>query len=146
MAKIGIASDHAGFELKEKLKKWLAAKNYEVIDFGTNSNASCDYADFAHPLANFVENGESEFGISICGSGNGISMTVNKHKGIRAALCWNSEISKLARAHNDANICSLPARFITEEEAYSIVKIFLETPFDGGRHLIRINKIPIINC
>jgi ribose 5-phosphate isomerase B len=146
MAKIGIASDHAGFELKEKLKKWLAAKTYEVIDFGTNSNASCDYADFAHPLANFVENGEAEFGISICGSGNGISMTVNKHKGIRAALCWNSEISKLARAHNDANICSLPARFITEEEAYSIVKIFLETPFDGGRHLIRINKIPIINC
>lgn len=146
MKKIGIASDHAGFELKEKIKIWLKAKGFKIIDFGTNSNESCDYPDFAHPLAESVETGKVDVGISMCGSGNGINMTVNKHKGIRAALCWNSEISELARAHNNANICSLPARFISENEAYKIVETFLNTPFDGGRHLARINKIPINNC
>ncbi len=145
MKKIGIAADHAGYALKEKLKGWLSEKGYEVIDFGANSSESSDYPDYAHPLAYSVETGKTDLGISVCGSGNGINMTVNKHAGIRAALCWNSEISKLARAHNNANICSLPARFISESEAYNIVDTFLDTPFDGGRHLTRINKIPIKN-
>ena len=144
--KIGIASDHAGFRMKEVIKSWLNEKGHEVIDFGTYSDASADYPDYAHQLADAVEKKEVETGISFCGSGNGINMTVNKHQGIRAALCWNAEISKLARAHNDANICSLPARFITDDEAKQIVDIFLTTPFDGGRHLTRINKIPIKNC
>jgi len=144
--KIGIASDHAGFRMKEVIKSWLNEKGHEVIDFGTYSDASADYPDYAHQLADAVEKKEVETGISLCGSGNGINMTVNKHQGIRAALCWNAEISKLARAHNDANICSLPARFITDDEAKQIVDIFLTTPFDGGRHLTRINKIPLNNC
>jgi len=144
--KIGIASDHAGFRMKEVIKSWLNEKGHEVIDFGTYSDASADYPAYAHQLADAVEKTEVETGISLCGSGNGINMTVNKHQGIRAALCWNAEISKLARAHNDANICSLPARFITDDEAKQIVDIFLTTPFDGGRHLTRINKIPLKNC
>jgi len=131
MEKIGIASDHAGFELKEKVKEWLKANNYEVVDFGTYSSESTDYADYGHKLAQAVENSEFKFGIAICGSGNGINMTVNKHQGIRAALCWTEEISRLARAHNDANICSLPARFISYEEAIKILTIFLSTSFDG---------------
>ncbi|HBG86313.1 MAG TPA: ribose 5-phosphate isomerase B [Marinilabiliaceae bacterium] len=139
--KIAIGSDHAGFELKEALKVYIASKGYEVRDFGTNSNASVDYADYAHPLATAVENDEFIFGFTICGSGNGINMTVNKHEGIRAALCWIPEIARLARAHNDANICTLPGRFISEDEAKEIVDIFLSTPFDGGRHVARINKI-----
>lgn len=139
--RIAIGSDHAGFELKESLKVYIASKGYEVIDFGTNSNASVDYADYAHPLATAVEKGEFLFGFTICGSGNGINMTVNKHEGIRAALCWIPEIARLARAHNDANICTLPGRFISEAEAKEIVDIFLSTPFDGGRHVARINKI-----
>lgn len=139
--RIAIGSDHAGFELKEALKVYIASKGYQVKDFGTNSNSSVDYADYAHPLATAVENGEFIFGFTICGSGNGINMTVNKHEGIRAALCWIPEIARLARALNDANICTLPGRFISEDEAKEIVDIFLSTPFDGGRHVARINKI-----
>jgi ribose 5-phosphate isomerase B len=145
MKKIGIACDHAGYEMKEEIKKWLFDEGYELKDFGTHSNASCDYPDFAHPLAVSVESGEVNYGISFCGSGNGINMTVNKHSEIRAALCWNTEISRLARQHNNANICSLPARFISFKEAQDIVETFLNTEFEGGRHLNRINKIPIKN-
>ncbi len=138
---IGIASDHAGFELKEKIKKYLENENFRIVDFGTHSAESMDYPDVAHPLASAVESGEVFPGIAICGSGNGISMTVNKHAGVRAALCWTPELSKLAREHNDANILSLPARFIPEDVALEIVRIFLNTPFEGGRHQNRVNKI-----
>jgi len=141
--KIALASDHAGYELKEILKNYLSEKGLEIIDFGTNSTESVDYADFAHPLANAVENGICDVGISVCGSGNGINMTVNKHQQIRAALCWIPEIARLARAHNDANVCSLPARFISADDAKTIVDLFLSTPFEGGRHCNRINKIPL---
>lgn len=140
---IGIASDHAGFELKEALKKELSQMGYMIKNFGTDSLESMDYPDVAHPLAQAVANGELPVGIAICGSGNGMSMTLNKHKNIRAALCWTTEISALARQHNDANICSLPARFISVELAIEIVHTFLSTDFEGGRHLQRINKI---NC
>jgi ribose 5-phosphate isomerase B len=141
--KLAIACDHAGFEKKEALIDFLKSLNHTIKDFGTYSSESADYPDFAHPMAEAVENGDFDFGISLCGSGNGINMTTNKHQGIRAALCWNTEISALARQHNDANICSLPARFISLEEAKEIVTIFLETAFDGGRHERRIKKIPV---
>ena len=142
--KIAICSDHAGFELKETLIEYLKLKNpISIQDFGTYSTESADYADFAHPMASSVESGESDYGISICGSGNGISMTVNKHQGIRAALCWNAEITSLARQHNDANVLSLPARFVTESQAKEMVDVFFNTDFEGGRHLTRINKIPM---
>ncbi len=141
--KIGLAADHAGFEYKEKLKKYLIDKGFTVEDFGTDSAESCDYADFAHPMAYSVESGNNEFGISLCGSGNGINMTVNKHKKIRSALCWNTKIADLARRHNDANVCALPARFISYRMVRKIVDIFLHTPFDEGRHRRRIEKIPI---
>lgn len=140
--KIALASDHAGFELKDKLLAYLASKNITVSDFGTDSTNSVDYADYAHPMAEAVESGKVEIGIAICGSGNGINMTTNKHKGIRGALCWNKEIAALARQHNDANICSLPARFITFEQAIDILNTFINTPFEGGRHVGRIEKIP----
>ena len=140
--KIGIASDHAGYELKEILKEELTILGYQTEDFGTNSPASMDYPDVAHPLAKAVENGDLPLGIAICGSGNGISMTVNKYPGIRAALCWNEELAKLARNHNNANILSLPARFITHQEAIAILKSFLAASFEGGRHETRINNIP----
>jgi len=139
--KIGIASDHAGFELKEILKVELKKLGYTITDFGTNSPESMDYPDVAHPLAYAIEEGSLPLGIAICGSGNGISMTVNKHKGIRAALCWNEELAKLARYHNNANILSLPARFISSETAINIVKAFLSASFEGGRHEARVNKI-----
>lgn len=139
---IGIAADHAGYTLKETLAGYLRKNGYEVRDFGTHSTESMDYPDVAHPLAESIENGTCDRGIAICGTGNGISMTVNKHAGIRAALCWNREIAELARQHNDANILSLPARFITEEEALACLKAFLETGFEGGRHQRRIEKIP----
>lgn len=142
--KVAIGCDHAGYDLKVILKEYLKAKNIEVIDFGTDSTDSVDYADYAHPLAFSIEKGECEIGFTICGSGNGINMTVNKHQGIRAALCWISEISRLARAHNNANVCSLPARFVSVEEAKKIVDLFLETSFDGGRHESRINKIRLL--
>ncbi len=141
--KIGFACDHAGYKLKNVLIDYLINKGFETLNFGTNSEESCDYPDFAHPLASSVESGECDFGISICGSGNGINMTVNKHAGIRSALCWTVEISELARLHNDANICALPARFISEDTAITIVDKFLNTKFEGGRHLNRINKIPL---
>ena len=140
--KIGITSNHAGYELKEILKEELTILGYQTEDFGTNSPASMDYPDVAHPLAKAVENGDLPLGIAICGSGNGISMTVNKYPGIRAALCWNEELAKLARNHNNANILSLPARFITHQEAIAILKSFLAASFEGGRHETRINKIP----
>ncbi|MEY4134851.1 MAG: hypothetical protein RL386_1201 [Bacteroidota bacterium] len=141
--KIAIGCDHAGFQLKEHLKQLLQKWRIEVMDFGAFSESSVDYPDYVHPLSLSVESGESALGIVICGSGNGAAITANKHQGIRAALCWNAEIASLARAHNDANILSLPSRFIAAAEAEEIVRVFLETPFDGGRHVLRINKIPI---
>lgn len=143
MEKIIIASDHAGFRLKEKLVKWLAKNRYEVRDLGCFSEDSVDYPEYAHPLSVAVEKGDYAYGITICGSGNGINMASNKHQGIRSAVCWNEEISRLARAHNDANICALPGRFLSEAEAILIVKTFLVTPFEGGRHKRRIEKIPV---
>ena len=142
MKRIGIAADHAGYALKETLKRRLISDGYEVTDFGTDSEQSMDYPDTAHPLAVSVENGESEVGIIICGSGNGVNMTVNKHQGIRGALCWKAECAHLARLHNDSNIVAIPARFISQQEAFEIVEAFLSTEFEGGRHLNRINKIP----
>lgn len=124
----------------------MKQKGYEPVDFGTYSTESCDYPDFAHPAAEAVENGECAFGIAMCGSGNGISMTLNKHQGIRAALCWTPELARLAKEHNDANILSLPARFITREEAKAIVDAYLNARFEGGRHQRRIDKIPVKGC
>jgi len=138
---IGIASDHAGFDMKESLKEFLKNLDYKIIDYGTNSPDSMDYPDVAHPLAQAVEEGSVNLGIALCGSGNGISMTLNKHKGIRAALCWNQELAQLARNHNNANILSLPARFIETSLAIDIVKTFLNSDFEGGRHLRRVEKI-----
>jgi ribose 5-phosphate isomerase B len=140
---IGIAADHAGFELKEKLKEFLIVESYDIRDFGTDSNDSCDYPDFAHPLAKAIMENTVDIGISICGSGNGINMVVNKYSKIRSALCWNVEIAGLAVAHNNANICALPARFITFDEAKNIVITFLNAKFEGGRHQKRIEKIPL---
>ena len=141
--KIAIVSDHAGYLLKGKILSYLIKEKHDVKDFGCTSVETVDYPDFGHPLANVVSAGEYEMGISICGTGNGINMTVNKHPGIRSALCWNEEISRLARAHNDANICALPGRFISESEAYLIVKTFINTSFEGGRHQRRIDKISL---
>jgi ribose 5-phosphate isomerase B len=140
--KIGIGSDHAGFSLKTFIKGELSKRGLDVVDFGTDSDDSTDYPDYAHPLAEAVENGECEIGIAICGSGNGINMTVNKHQGIRSAVCWNTEIAYLARLHNDANICALPGRFLKQQEAIKIVNAFFTTGFEGGRHKRRIDKIP----
>lgn len=140
--KVALGSDHAGFALKEKVKNFLEKQGVLVKDFGTYSEESTDYPDYAHQVARTVENKEFSYGILICGSGNGISMTANKHKGIRAALCWKKEIAELARQHNDANILSLPARYISESEALDCVKVFLETEFEGGRHQKRVEKIP----
>jgi ribose 5-phosphate isomerase B len=141
--RIAITSDHAGYYLKKKLLEYLIKEKYEVRDFGCPSAESVDYPDYGHPLANAVNAGEFEFGISICGTGNGINMVVNKHPGIRAALCWNEEICRLSRAHNDANILTLPSWFISESEAYLIVKTFLTTSFEGGRHARRVGKISL---
>ena len=141
--RIALASDHAGFYIKEKILNYLIKEQYDVKDFGTTSEESVDYTDYAHPMAYAVSAGEFDIGFSICGSGNGMNITVNKHQGIRSALCWNEEVARLARAHNDANICSLPGRFISESEACLIVKTFLNTPFDGGRHQKRIDKIQL---
>lgn len=140
---IAICSDHAGFELKSIIEGYLEADNKQYKDFGTYSAESCDYPDYAHPCALAVESGECYPGIAMCGSGNGIAMTLNKHQGIRAALCWTPELARLARAHNDANILVLPARFISPVEALEIVDMFLTTPFEGGRHQRRIDKIPV---
>ena len=143
MKTIGLASDHAGFELKEFVKQWLEQKGWEYKDFGTYPTASCDYPDFAHPLAEAVEAGECYPGIAICGSGEGISMTLNKHQGIRAALCWIPEIARLARQHNDSNVLVMPGRFIDTATADQIMTEFFNTAFEGGRHQARIDKIPV---
>ena len=143
MKKIGIASDHAGFQLKEYLIGWLGAKGYEVYDYGCPSEESCDYPDFAHALASAVESGEVDGGVAMCGTGNGISMSLNKHQGVRAALCWTPEISALAKQHNNANICVVPARFIDHDEATAILLAYFEAEFEGGRHQRRVEKIPV---
>jgi ribose 5-phosphate isomerase B len=140
---LAIACDHAGFETKQELVGYLKELGHQLTDFGTHSPDSMDYPDTAHPLAEAVESGKFDFGITICGSGNGINMTANKHQGIRAALCWNTEIAALARQHNNANVCSLPARFISVDLAKQIVAVFLSESFEGGRHQKRIDKIPL---
>ncbi len=141
MKNIGIAADHAGFELKQVLKAQLEKDGYTVTDFGTFSTESMDYPDVAHPLANAIENGSLPCGIALCGSGNGIAITLNKHAGIRAAICWEEELASLARRHNNANICVFPARFIEPATALRCMDVFLHTDFEGGRHLRRIDKI-----
>ena len=141
--KIALASDHAGYERKQAVLKYLQEQGIKYRDFGSYSTESCDYPDFAHPMAEAVGKGEFGKGITLCGSGNGINITANKHQGIRSAVCWLPEIAKLARLHNDANICALPARYLSDKEAIDIIKVFLATEFEGGRHLVRINKIPI---
>lgn len=140
--KISLASDHAGFGYKEKIKDYLKNKNlYEITDYGTHSSESMDYPDVAHALAYSIVNKLTNIGIILCGSGNGVCMTVNKYSEIRAALCWKNEIAELARLHNDANVLCLPARFITIEEAYEMVETFIHTDFEGGRHQRRVDKI-----
>lgn len=139
--KIAIGSDHAGYELKEKVKKHLQKNNIEVEDFGPYSDDRADYPDFAHPVAVSIESKNADLGILICGSGNGINMTANKHQEIRSALCWQEDIAEMARLHNDANIIALPARYISEEVAFKCIDIFLKTDFEGGRHLDRVEKI-----
>ena len=141
--KIAVVSDHAGYLLKEKLLKFLTKEYIDLKDLGCYSPENVDYPDFGHPLAKAVSEGDYDLGISICGTGNGINMTVNKHQDIRSALCWNEEIARLARAHNDANICALPAWFLNESEAYLIVRTFINTTFEGGRHKRRIEKISL---
>lgn len=138
--KIAIAADHAGFKYKELIKNHFKSI-YDIQDFGTFSEESVDYPDFVHPAANSVENGENSFGILICGSGEGVSITANKHQNIRCALCWEVEIAKLSRQHNNANIIALPARFVSEDLAIEMVDIFLKTAFEGGRHQTRVDKI-----
>ena len=139
---IAICCDHAGYELKKYVLQWLEENGYEYNDFGCYSPESIDYADVAHPMAAAIEAGEYERGIAICGSGNGISMTLNKHQGIRAALCWCPEIAELGRQHNNANVLVMPGRFVTNTVADRILKKFFKTPFEGGRHARRIEKIP----
>ena len=140
---LAIASDHAGYQMKLSIIKHLEKKGYELMDFGTDSTKAVNYPDFGHPLAEAVESGRFDMGISLCGSGNGINMVTNKYQGIRGALCWNREISVMARSHNDANICSIPARYIDLETAIEIVDAFLETEYEGGRHDARISNIPL---
>ncbi len=137
--KIAIGADHAGYEYKEILKEWL--NEAEVKDFGTHSTASVDYPDFAHPVAAAVESGDYDFGILICGSANGVAITANKHQGIRAAICWETEIAGLVRQHNDANILCIPARFVSADTAKEMVNAFRSTAFEGGRHATRVEKI-----
>jgi ribose 5-phosphate isomerase B len=139
--RIAIGCDHAGFPIKQELVPFLREQGHHVKDFGTNSEASVDYPDMIHPLAEAVANSEFELGIVLCGSGNGVNITSNKHKGIRSALCWIPEIASLARMHNNANICAVPARFVSVELAKEIVTAFLSTDFEGGRHAARVEKI-----
>lgn len=143
--KIALACDHAGFQMKQEVIKYLQNEGHTIKDFGAFSSESSDYPDYAHPMASAVENKEVDLGISMCGSGNGINITANKHQGIRSALCWTEKIAELARLHNNANICALPARFIDINQAISIINKFLTTEFEGGRHSRRIKKIPH-NC
>ena len=139
--KIPIACDHGGFEMKEFIKDKLIKDGYTVVDFGTNDSKSVDYPDFIHPLAYEIDRGNYKLGIIICGSGNGAQMTANKYLNVRAALCWSEIISKMARQHNDANILALPGRYLDFEAAYGIVKVFITTDFEGGRHILRIEKM-----
>ena len=141
--KIGIACDHAAYDLKEFLVGYLSTKGFEVKDFGTYSEESCDYPDFAHALGEAIDNGELERGVALCGSGEGISMTLNKHQSVRAALCWIPEIAKLSRQHNNSNVLSMPARFIPNDEALEMLNVWLETEFEGGRHQRRLDKMPL---
>ena len=139
--KIAIGADHAGYQLKEKLKPFFKELGLEIKDLGTYSDERADYPDFAHPVALAVESKDADFGIVICGSGNGVNMAANKHQGVRSALCWNVEIAQLARLHNNANVLALPARYISVAEAQEMVKIFISTEFEGGRHAARVDKI-----
>ena len=139
--KIAIGSDHAGFEYKEELKKWLDEHGYEVIDFGAHNGDSSDYADFAHPVASNVDEKNASVGVLVCGSANGVAITANKHHGIRAAICWNEELASLARRHNDAHVLCIPARFITLDLAEKVLDTFLKASFEGGRHARRVGKI-----
>ena len=141
--KIGIASDHAGYQLKEFIIGYLDSKGYDVHDFGCHSEESCDYPDYAHPLAEAIEKGELPRGIAMCGSANGITITLNKHQGIRAAICWEPEIASLIRRHNNANIIVFPARFITNDEAVAMLDAYFAAQFEGGRHEHRIEKMAI---
>jgi ribose 5-phosphate isomerase B len=141
MQKIAIGADHAGFEYKELLKKWLEQNGYIIKDFGTYSSESADYADFAHPVSIAVEKKEFDLGLLVCGSANGVAITANKHQGIRAAICWNEDLAGLARQHNNANIVCIPARFVSTELAIKILDRFLHSDFEGGRHERRVNKI-----
>jgi ribose 5-phosphate isomerase B len=138
---VAIGSDHAGYDFKEELISFLEAKDLAYHDFGTHSKDSVDYPDFAHPVANAVERGEASFGILLCGSANGVAITANKHKGIRAAICWGEELAKLSREHNNANILCIPARFVREGDAEKMVQLFINTSFEGGRHQLRVEKI-----
>ena len=138
---IALGSDHAGFAYKQVIAKWLQAKGFSIKDFGTYSTTSVDYPDFAHPTAEAVAQWEAAFGILICGSANGVAITANKHQQVRAALCWDNEVAKLARQHNDANIICLPARFVALEYAQLMVESFMNTPFEGGRHADRVKKM-----
>ncbi|MEY5049289.1 MAG: ribose 5-phosphate isomerase [Bacteroidota bacterium] len=144
--KIAIGADHAGVNYKSFLIEALTAQGFELINKGTDSEASCDYPDYAHPVADSVESGETTFGILICGSANGVAITANKHQGIRAALCWKEEIAALARQHNNANVVCIPARYLTTDEALTIALTFLKTDFEGGRHENRVNKIALAAC
>lgn len=138
---VAIGSDHAGFDYKEDLISFLEGKGVAFTDFGTHSKDSVDYPDFAHPVAAAVESGKASFGILLCGSANGVAITANKHQGVRAAICWGEELAQLARAHNDANIICIPARFVREGDAEKMVAIFMTTDFEGGRHQKRVEKI-----
>lgn len=140
---VALCSDHAGLETKRAVMAFLDSKGIAYKDFGTYTEDSCDYADFAHPCALAVESGECYPGIAVCGSGEGINITLNKHQGIRSALCWLPEIARLSREHNDANVLAMPGRFVTNAEALEMVRVFLTTPFAGGRHARRIEKIPV---
>lgn len=141
MPKLAIGADHAGFEMKEALKKWLQQNGFELKDYGTHTTESADYPDFAHPVSLAVENKQFDLGLLVCGSANGVAITANKHQGIRAAICWTEELASLARQHNNANVLCLPARFISQEMAEKILDRFLNTAFEGGRHERRVNKI-----
>lgn len=139
-----MGNDHAGVEMKEQILSYLKTKGHRLTNYGTDTGDSVDYADFIHPVAEEVAQNKADLGIIICGSGNGAAMTANKHQAIRAALCWNAETARLSREHNDANILSIPARFVSIETAIDMVELFLETPFEGGRHKKRIDKIPCV--
>lgn len=140
---VGIASDHAGYQLKEFVAGYLAAKGYDVIDYGCSSEESCDYADYAHQLAEAVVSGEVGFGVAMCGSGEGMSIALNRHRGVRAGLAWNTEIAELIKRHNDANVLVLPARFVDNDEALNILQSYMNAEFEGGRHQRRVEKIEL---